>query len=236
MQIKTNQTCTLNPIGGRAVMVLGTIVILFMQSGCEGDAEPEFQGVDSTQETTQRVQSTDETDANDKMTQSFAPTMMGMDIPGISDPYFHAADEVIIPETTPVIGVIVDGKARAYMDEGMAEADQHIVHDTFGNQQLTIVYCDKSNCVRVFDSTEAELDSILMAGMKRDQLQLKVGTRDFALDDESIPIPDYESERTTWSEWKAAHPETDIYVGIGKMIGSTVKESARPPRKSDFGG
>ena len=83
MQIKTNQTCTLNPIGGRAVMVLGTIVILFMQSGCEGDAEPEFQGVDSTQETIQRVQSTDETDANDKMTQSFAPTMMGMDIHGI---------------------------------------------------------------------------------------------------------------------------------------------------------
>ena len=118
----------------------------------------------------------------------------------------------------------------------MAEADQHVVHDTVGEQQLTIVYCDKSNCVRVFDSTEVVLDSILMAGMKRDQLQLKVDQKDYALDDESIPIPDYESERTTWGEWKAAHPDTDIYVGIGRMIGPTVKETARPPRKSDFGG
>lgn len=217
-------------------MLLAIIVALLAQAGCGGEGEPEFQGVDSAQESSEQFQSTDETDANDKMTQSFAPTIMGMDIPGISDPYFHAADEVVIPDTTPIIGVVIDGKARAYMDEGMAEADQHIVHDMIGDQQLTIVYCDKSNCVRVFDSTETELDSILMAGMKRDQLQLKVDQKDYALDDESIPIPDFESERTTWGEWKAAHPETDIYVGIGKMIGPTVKESSRPPRKSDFGG
>lgn len=217
-------------------MLLITIVILLVQGGCEGEAEPKLPGVDSDQQTTQQIQGSEQTAADLRVTQSFAPTMMGMDIPGISDPYFHAADEVVIPETTPVIGVVVDGKARAYMDEGMAEADQHVVHDTVGEQQLTIVYCDKSNCVRVFDSTEVVLDSILMAGMKRDQLQLKVDQKDYALDDESIPIPDYESERTTWGEWKAAHPDTDIYVGMGRMIGPTVKETARPPRKSDFGG
>ena len=170
------------------------------------------------------------------MDSSFAPNMSGMDIPGISDPYFHAADEVVVPDTTPVIGVLINGQPRAYMDEGMAEADQHIVHDLIGDQKLTIVYCDKSNCVRVFDSNDIDPDSILMSGMKRNQLLLTVGESDYPLDDESIPIPDYDSVRTTWGEWKTEHPDTDIYVGIGKMIGPTVKEGAKPPRKSDFGG
>ena len=32
--------------------------------------------------------------------------------------------------------------------------------------------------------------------------------------EERIPYGDFPFERTTWGAWRAAHPDTDIYVGV----------------------
>jgi len=160
---------------------------------------------------------------------------MLLEEPGITDAYFHQVDEVLIDDDIPVIGIEVDGVFRAFLDEGLMELDQHVVHTEQNGQPITIAYCDITDCVRVYHRSDLATTEIMMGGMLENQLALMVKGSRYRLDDEQIPLEQHPLTRTTWGEWKKAHPETDIYVGIGMVVGPTVIDGAKPPRTTAVG-
>ena len=71
-------------------------------------------------------------------------------IPSIDDPKFVPVSEVTdLADTEPVIGVTVNGEARAYP---LGILTQHeIVNDTIGGVPVTVTYCPLCNSSIVFD-------------------------------------------------------------------------------------
>jgi hypothetical protein len=133
-------------------------------------------------------------------------------------------EEARLPADAAVIGVVVDGKARAYALRSLRQLHQHVVNDVVSGVPLTVAYCDATDCARVYASRERSgpLD-IRQAGFRDGDMILLVdgvyyqhssgkpiepepGSRPF-------PYEDYPWVRTTWKEWAKQHPETDLYAG-----------------------
>ena len=64
----------------------------------------------------------------------------------------------------PVIGLAVNGQARAYLVWGMSQPAWHLAHDELGGQPVTVTYCDWKDCARVLDRGEVPADEIQLAG------------------------------------------------------------------------
>ncbi len=146
-----------------------------------------------------------------------------LDEPGIYDATYYTAEQVAFPDSEEVIGIAVDGYACAYLLGGMNDVDQHIVHHDLGDKKLTVTYCDKSQCVAVFDraGTTAEIRN---GGFSGETLWLLYDGKRFEQDAPDIPLTNFPSVRTTWGEWKKQHPDTRVYVGLGLSFGETLKE------------
>src|SRR5262250_437665 len=56
-------------------------------------------------------------------------TATPMIAPGITRPRLHRASEVQLPDDTPVIGVVVQSRARAYTVKGLSGMLHHVVDD-----------------------------------------------------------------------------------------------------------
>ena len=123
------------------------------------------------------------------------------------------ASEVDLPEETPIIGVIVDGQTRAYLPKGMSEPQSHLAHDNIKGQPITVTYCNWTDCARVFTRDLVPPEEILMGGFQYGQMQLLIKNKLYDQNSTQLPINEYPMERVTWGEWKAAHPETEIYLG-----------------------
>ena len=84
------------------------------------------------------------------------------------------AIEVDLPEETPIIGVIVDGQARAYLPKGMSEPQSHLAHDNIKGQPITVTYCNWTDCARVFTRGSVPPEEIRMGGFQYGQMQLLI--------------------------------------------------------------
>ena len=146
-----------------------------------------------------------------------------LDEPGIYNARFYEVDEVVFPDDEYVIGVEVNGHACAYLLAGMNDIDQHIVHHELGGLEFTVTYCDKSECIAVYDKvgTTAEIRN---GGFSGETLWILYDGQRFEQDAEEIPLKIFPSVKTTWGEWKQQHPETMVYVGIGMSLGPTLKD------------
>jgi hypothetical protein len=146
-----------------------------------------------------------------------------LDEPGIYNARFYEVNEVVFPDDEHVIGVEVNGHACAYLLAGMNDIDQHIVHHELGGQEFTVTYCDKSECIAVYDKagTTAEIRN---GGFSGETLWILYDGQRFEQDAEEIPLKSFPSVKTTWGEWKQQHPETMVYVGIGMSLGPTLKD------------
>ena len=154
---------------------------------------------------------------------------------GITDPYYHKPDEIAFADDVEVIGIEVDGTFRAFLKQGMSELDQHMVHVTQNGKRLTIVYCNMTNCTRIFVPAEMSTGEIRIGGLIKNQMAIEVQGKRYRLDDDQIPLEQYPLTETSWGEWKKAHPDTEIYIGMGLQFGPTVVEGARPPRATAVG-
>ncbi len=73
-------------------------------------------------------------------------------IPPIDRPKFKPVDEIThLADTEPVIGLEIDGEARAYPLQMMTWHE--IVNDTFGTKPVAVTYCPLCNSAVVFDRT-----------------------------------------------------------------------------------
>lgn len=141
---------------------------------------------------------------------------------GIRTPPVISADAVAIPDEEPIIGVSAGGHHRAYRIAAMSKIAGHVINDLFGDVPVTITYCDRTDCSRVFvaEKTGQPLDVGL--GGYRDGLLLKYEgfffrqedadtlCSDQAPESQRLPFKVYQHTRTTWKEWRTLHPDTEV--------------------------
>jgi hypothetical protein len=150
---------------------------------------------------------------------------------GILRPPTVPADRAELPDDEEVIGVVAEGKARAYQLKALYVGRHHVINDLIGSVPISVAYCDISNCTHVYTrhGTTEPLD-VWQSGFGKGGLVLKIEgvayrhqTGEPLEPGPSIPPIPYENYpwiRTTWKEWKRERPGTDIYCLAGETAGT----------------
>jgi len=145
--------------------------------------------------------------------------LIRLDTPGVEKPRLVPASEARVLSTDDVIGVSVNGIHRAYTIEALTPLDQHVVNVLFGSTPITIAYCDRNDCARVFTSKEP--DQLLGVGVggflmtKKDPgMVLWHAGKHYRHFSEELPFEDFKFERVKWADWLEAHPDTLVYDGV----------------------
>jgi len=143
----------------------------------------------------------------------------------IFSPPTFPAGTAEVADTDEIIGVVANGKARAYTIEALSDRRQHIVNDVIGNVPVSVAYCDLKQCVRAYTSGgQSQPLEVEHGGYWRGEgMIVKVkGVYYFQETGNpmepghgipALPYDDYPRTRTTWKEWKRQHPGTDVYIG-----------------------
>ena len=139
-------------------------------------------------------------------------------------PPTQSAETSKLPADELVIGVVSGGKARAYRLSSFESKSGHLVNDMIGGVPVTVAYCDKTRCVRVYTDPGASspLD-VQVSGVLNDEMVLNLdGNRYFQKSGQSltpgegpsvIPYEMLTPTLTTWKEWVKHHPGTDVSMG-----------------------
>jgi hypothetical protein len=143
---------------------------------------------------------------------------------GILRPTTRSVQTAGLADDEAVVGVVVDGKARAYWVKALSYPPQHLINDLIEGSPVSIVHCDLSNCTRVYTKTGRSAPlQLASVGLLDSEMVVKVGGVQYfhqsgqAVKDlpGSPPFP-YEPvpwTRTTWKAWRTQNPSTDVYVG-----------------------
>ncbi len=148
------------------------------------------------------------------------------DLPALQEPPALPAETAKVPDDAAVIGVSAGGRHRAYLVEALTPREGHCVNDRLGGVPVTVTYCDRSSCVRVFtDPDGTEPLAIAVGGWagryETGTLLLRIGKHRYRhttgqpLEPDAPPFPYAEADcvQTTWKEWRTRHPDTDVYTG-----------------------
>jgi hypothetical protein len=134
--------------------------------------------------------------------------------PGLRQPPAVRADEAMLADDAPVIGVVADGRPRAYLVSAMRSMSSHVVNDLVGEVPVTVTYCDRTDCIRTFSAkSRGEPLTLGVGGWSNGGMELRLDERNYPQESAEVPLDDFEFERTTWGEWRERHPETEIFVG-----------------------
>lgn len=153
-----------------------------------------------------------------------------VDVQGVSDPVTCSADHVNLDGEAVVLGVVVDGKARAYLQEAleiprgtvitpgvdndnMKLLARHVVNDRLNGVPISVTYCDDTACRRVFISRDQASLALRVAGARGDHMLLRHAGVTFQQDAADIPLKEHPFEKALWREWRMRYPDTDIYLG-----------------------
>jgi hypothetical protein len=147
------------------------------------------------------------------------------EMPGLRNPQALPVEASRIAEAEEVIGVMVNGKPRAYRLKALRYPPWHIVNDVVVGVPITVTFCDRTNCTRVYTShpSSTPLDIDLGGLFGREMvvkaegilyLQQTGKPLESGADVPSFPYTNHPWERTTWKAWRQQHPETDLFVGL----------------------
>jgi hypothetical protein len=133
-----------------------------------------------------------------------------------------------LPDDAPVIGVAAGGRHRAYSSSAFAELDLHVRNDVLNGVPVTVTYCPRTGCARVYTGpVGGSALAVAPGGWVGEPgdgpdgvMLLRVGT-DLYYQDSGAPLagwgdfpyPEADFERTTWGAWRRSHPDTDVVVG-----------------------
>jgi hypothetical protein len=152
------------------------------------------------------------------------------DVAGIETPRVLSAQASMLPEDALVIGVTVGSVARAYLisafdvphfgltelvknERARAMLGRHVINDVVGGTPVSVTYCDRNRCARVLTDPDAvDPLEVRVGGWDNGMLLLIDGER-VPQRAEGLPFEDLPYKITTWKEWRASHPDTDVYVG-----------------------
>lgn len=134
-----------------------------------------------------------------------------------------------VTDTTPVIGVTVGTRHRAYLLSDYWAPPRHVQNDSIGTTPVTVTFCNLSNCVLAVAGDDNGPPLPVTNGgrhpTKAGRMVLSYGGRKFEQEtlapldgDTARPFPykTVPAERTTWGEWSAKHPDTDL-SGNGQL-------------------
>jgi hypothetical protein len=168
--------------------------------------------------------------------------------PAIIHPPMLAASQVTnqVTETDLVLGVVVNGKARAYPINMLNGPRREIINDTLGDQPIVAMWCHLCHSAIVFDRRiDEQVLTFQVSGMLWNKtldmydseskslwsLLLAKGMTGPKKDRELKTLP---SELTTWKKWKSLHPETTV-LNMSHMQDRFVREFYDEPHPFVFG-
>jgi hypothetical protein len=141
---------------------------------------------------------------------------------GVRTPPAEAAEAAGLDDAEEVVGVVVNGAARAYRLGALRDPRHHVVNDLVGGAPVSVAYCDLTDCIRTYTGPGAEPLRVRIAGIKDGGLVVKLdgvyydhqtgrvveGPPGAApLTHDRVPWI-----RTTWGRWRREHPATDVCV------------------------
>lgn len=135
--------------------------------------------------------------------------------PPVTDPPMAVAGEVELSDDELVIGVSAGGSSRAWLVRSLNDMQSHVVVDTRGPQPLAITWCDRTRCARVLTGQPGTDFQVQTAGFMNGEMWLRVNGRMLPQSSSEIPLQDQANRITSWGEWKAAHPDTTVFIGKG---------------------
>lgn len=147
--------------------------------------------------------------------------------PGIANPVFVPANDGRLSADLPVIGIVVEGRSFAYSIPALSMpanlesvtsmyelARRHVVNQLIDDMAVTVTYCDLSHCARVLAKDEQERPlEVGIGGVFGKELILCWNGKQYTQSSVDIPLQDHPFQRTTWGEWFAQHPDTQVYLG-----------------------
>ena len=108
----------------------------------------------------------------------------------------------------------------------MVSPSKHVVNDLIHDIPVSVTYCSITHCVRAFTAAaRGEALKLHVGGLKDSRMLLSDDEHHTyrqetaePVDPQSPPLPfePHPFEVTTWKEWRAANPDTDIYVGTDR--------------------
>jgi hypothetical protein len=158
---------------------------------------------------------------------------MGMSTPfiwrGIARPLTCPAPQADLEDQAPVIGVTVAGKSRAYALRAFQSMTDRVVNDLIQDIPVTVTYWPPTDLHRVFTSTQRGSPlELSIGGVVRGDMLLYLGKefylqktgRSSGVNAAPLPYQDLPAVRANWNDWKQAHPDTDVYVGVAATTGT----------------
>ena len=142
-----------------------------------------------------------------------APTKsaVGAAWPGLEMPPTVPADTAQLADDAPVAGVVVNGRPRAYSLQSMSQPQYHVLNDVLAGRAVSVTYCDRTDCLRAFSAPSPRPLPVWLEGWSGDEMLISLDSQVFSQNE--APLAAWEVEHTTWSQWRAGHPDTDVFVG-----------------------
>ena len=152
----------------------------------------------------------------------------------VQRPFAVDADSTWLPDNARVIGVEVRGRFRAYAISAFTKIDEHVVNDVLGGRPVTVTYCNRTDCARVYTDPNGDRPLAVAvggwvgeSGSGSDGVLLLRIESNYYLQDTGetlegwghFPYPEVEFERSTWGR-RQAHPNTDVVAGPKRMRNS----------------
>jgi hypothetical protein len=143
--------------------------------------------------------------------------------PTIRPPISTVAEAKAEPQDL-VIGVELNGRARAYRLAAFDDPSGHVVNDLIGDVPVSVAYSTLNQCVRVYTGPKnSGLLDAEVPGLLNQRMVIKLGGTLYfhrsgmpvepAGNPPPIPYTLINPTVTTWKEWTRRHPDTDIFVG-----------------------
>ena len=137
--------------------------------------------------------------------------------PGLVCPEMFSIDEVTIPDDTEIIGIVEGEESMAYVCSAMAAPASHVINDFLLRLPVSVTYCDRTDCVRVFSGVESGKPlELQLGGFMNGGMAVRLNDVMYPQSSDKIPLKDHEFTRAKWSEWKVDYPATKVYVGNKK--------------------
>ena len=143
-----------------------------------------------------------------------------------------------LDDSEEVVGVLVNGKARAYRLGALRDPRLHVVNDVVGGSPVSIAYCDRTNCIRSYTGPGEGPLRIGVAGLRDGGLVIKLDGVYYDQRSGRVvegppgagPLPHDQVPwtRTTWGRWRREHPTTD--VALKSTVVPDPIESREPAR------
>ncbi len=141
-------------------------------------------------------------------------------IPALDDPEAVPVSESPWEDDAFVIGVVIDGVARAYP---IALLDWHeLVNDTLGNRPILVSYCPLCGSALVFDrkmdgrthtfgvSGLLYRSDLVLSDQATESLWSQISSRAIAGPKTGTRLQVLRSEMTRWGDWRARYPRTTV--------------------------